>query len=190
MSHDAPTMKPSRSSSALLFALGVVLLASPALAKDKVAAAPAEMAAMAAADAHDLCQAILDQNGDELDRFTGEGWTHESGDHTLNGPYFEDVSADRDYEGLGSASVWAVHETYFDHELGYCSFEIDDPAAPIGIGAFANMPGFKGNVEISGQNAFGSWRKVEGPATTLILATKNADRFFYQVTIISDLSAN
>jgi len=163
---------PSRIVLALATACGVAV-AAPALAEG------GDMARLASIDAQKLCGDYADQTQDMRPVLEQNGWALETPFET---PHFVDLSATRDYDGLGTAYFYGFVESYPSEDLVYCSFDIYDALEDFDITAIATDPAYAGEVIQTETGAYGSWEKTEGTDLTLVQSYRDKSDFRFQIT--------
>ncbi|MCW5696352.1 MAG: hypothetical protein KIS96_06400 [Bauldia sp.] len=135
----------------------------------------------------DLVQEALHICGEATDGLEGfedflieDGWTIDgSGPY---GPYMYDISANKTI-GEDIAYFYAMVEYFNTTDVGYCSFEVDFPIAPVNIAQLDREADLLGSSTDTGDGyVFGAWESFNEADTYYVSANQSSDLFHFQVT--------
>lgn len=137
------------------------------------------------ADAKKFCLDIARENDSVADALEQDGWQI---DEPYTRTFYDEVSASRIYEPGGTAYIWGFREQYPNHDLTYCSFDMNDGELVFDVTRIGEDPSLNGHVETGDSGEFGTWQ-LEGEADlTLVQAYQNDEGFRLQMTRIVDLN--
>jgi len=142
-------------------------------------------------DAIKLCQLVADNRQAIVGALENGGWNSEIDYDVGNAPFYKEISADLEYEGVGTAELWGFLEDYPGYEMGYCSFEIVSPQIKIDLSMIDVLPDMVGELIIGDEKSNGAWRNDAanvGGANIFIHAFESVDGFFYQISMIKNLN--
>lgn len=135
----------------------------------------------------DLVQSALRLCGEATDGLEGfediliaDGWTIDGSGPF--GPYMYDISANKTI-GEDIAYFYAMVEFFDTTDVGYCSFEVDFPIAPVDISQLDNEPDLFGSTTDTGDGyIFGAWESFIDSDSYYVSANQSPDLFHFQVT--------
>jgi len=142
-------------------------------------------------DAIKLCQLVVDNRQAIVGALEDGGWSSDIDYDVGNVPFYKEISADREYVGVGEAEIWGFLEDYPGYEMGYCSFEILSPQVKVDLSMIDVLPDMVGELIVGDEKTNGAWRNDAGnvgEANIFIHAFESADTFFYQISMIKNLN--
>lgn len=131
-------------------------------------------------EAFRLCGEATDGLEGFEDLLTNDGWTIDGSGPF--GPYMYDVSANKTI-GEDVVYFYAMVEFFDTTDVGYCSFEVDFPIAPVDLGVLDANPDLYGGTTDTGDGyVFGAWEVFDEANSYYVSANQSADLFHFQVT--------
>lgn len=172
----------------------VPLATDPAVNDPATAVEPTAMSDLGVVvlnDAIKLCQLVVDNRQAIVGALDDGGWNSNIDYDVGNAPFYKEISADLEYEGVGAAEIWGFLEDYPGYQMGYCSFEIPSPQVKIDLSMIDVLPDMVGELIVGDEKTNGAWRNDAdnvGGANIFIHAFESADSFFYQISMIKNLN--
>ena len=152
---------------------GGIAAASPAFGQS------GEMARVAARDAQSLCADYVDQDRSIVAQLESDGWALET---PYESPFLSDLSGTREYDGLGTAYIYAFVEAYPNQKMAFCLVDIYVTLEAFDIAEIGADPALAGEIVTTDTGTYGSWESRNGAEHSLVLAHYADGDFHYQIT--------
>ena len=135
-----------------------------------------------------LCLQALGNIETMSDSLAALGWTIE--EDRFVGPYAYELRANQSDDRRGNSFFYASVEIYATVEIGYCSLAVEGTPEIVDLREVTRLYDMEGETQISDEGAYGTWEAVLDMATIFVLAHQEDDKFFFQLTTVSQRSGN